>query len=68
MDDRLINEAKILDYEIKKLITNIRNGLFDVEYKLSKINGDDYDIDIYELEELSAELIEVHDKILDLIK
>ncbi len=68
MDDRLFNDAALLDDDIGGLLLNIRGLLYEVENELPNINGEEFTIDIYRLEHIHEVLTKVYDNVTELRK
>jgi hypothetical protein len=66
MDDRLLHYVNGLDSDIQEHITKIKIVLEEVELKLSKVNGSDGMVSVWEMEELNDELSKMYDELLRL--
>ena len=66
MDDRLLHYVNGLDSDIQEHITKIKIVLEEVELKLSKVNGSDGMVNVWDMEELNDELSKMYDELLRL--
>jgi hypothetical protein len=68
MDDRLFNDATLLDDDIQSLLFSINKLLYEIENELPTINGEQVTIDICRLEDIHEALHKVYYKISEVKK